>query len=88
MPQARYRCYAPDVNESGVSFIVTPKGIRFGLSAIKNVGTGAVEQIVKGEARKADSKIFLISAFVSIYGWQIRKRLKDSFSQGIRLSPQ
>ena len=37
----------PDVNESDVSFIVTPKGIRFGLSAIKNVGTGAVEQIVK-----------------------------------------
>jgi len=30
----------PDVNESDVNFIVTPKGIRFGLSAIKNVGTG------------------------------------------------
>lgn len=37
----------PDVNESGVDFVVTPKGIRFGLSAIKNVGTGAVEQIVR-----------------------------------------
>lgn len=37
----------PDVNESGVDFVVSPKGLRFGLSAIKNVGTGAVEQIVK-----------------------------------------
>jgi DNA polymerase III subunit alpha len=36
----------PDVNESGVDFVVTPRGIRFGLSAIKNVGVGAVEQIV------------------------------------------
>jgi len=40
----------PDVNESDVNFIVTPKGIRFGLSAIKNVGTGAVEQIVKARS--------------------------------------
>ncbi len=37
----------PDVNESGVSFVVSPKGIRFGLSAIKNVGESAVEQIVR-----------------------------------------
>jgi DNA polymerase-3 subunit alpha len=36
----------PDVNESGVNFGVSKKGIRFGLSAIKNVGVGAVEQIV------------------------------------------
>ena len=42
----------PDVNESGVSFGVKPKGIRFGLSAIKNVGVGAVEQIVKARQEK------------------------------------
>jgi DNA polymerase III subunit alpha len=46
----------PDVNESDVSFIVTPKGIRFGLSAIKNVGTGAVEQIVKARSEKGRFK--------------------------------
>lgn len=46
----------PDVNESGVSFVVTPKGIRFGLSAIKNVGTGAVEQIVKARSEKGRFK--------------------------------
>ncbi len=37
----------PDVNESDVSFIVTPKGIRFGMSAIKNVGVAAVENVIK-----------------------------------------
>lgn len=37
----------PDVNESRVQFVVTPKGIRFGLSAIKNVGVSAVESIIK-----------------------------------------
>ena len=42
----------PDVNESGVSFVVTPKGIRFGLSAIKGVGVSAVEQIVKARSEK------------------------------------
>ncbi len=37
----------PDVNESDVNFVVTPEGIRFGLSAIKNVGVSAVENIIK-----------------------------------------
>lgn len=40
----------PDVNESSVQFVVTPKGIRFGLSAIKNVGVNAVEAIIKARA--------------------------------------
>jgi DNA polymerase-3 subunit alpha len=46
----------PDVNESDVSFVVGQKGIRFGLSAIKNVGTGAVEQIVKARSEKGRFK--------------------------------
>jgi len=47
----------PDVNESFVEFAVVPKGdkqhdpIRFGMNAIKNVGTGAVEEILR--AREA-----------------------------------
>lgn len=37
----------PDINESGVSFSVNKKGqIRFGLSAIKGVGAGAVEELI------------------------------------------
>ncbi|MEK6649570.1 MAG: DNA polymerase III subunit alpha, partial [Bacteroidota bacterium] len=41
----------PDVNESGVSFVVTPKGIRFGMSAIKGVGVSAVEDIVRARTK-------------------------------------
>lgn len=37
----------PDVNESDWNFVVSDDGVRFGLAAIKNVGTGAVREIVK-----------------------------------------
>ena len=59
----------PDVNESGVHFFPAPdgKGIRFGLAAIKGVGEGAVQAILKSihdtegmhelEAFKVDTKI-------------------------------
>jgi DNA polymerase III subunit alpha len=37
----------PDVNSSALEFRVENGGIRFGLAAVKNVGEGAVEQIVR-----------------------------------------
>lgn len=45
----------PDVNESFVEFAVVPEtgAIRFGMAAIKNVGTGAVEEILR--ARNEDA---------------------------------
>ncbi len=56
----------PDVNESNLDFTVTPsataqggKVIRFGMGAVKGVGTNAVEAII--DARKADGP------FTSIY---------------------
>ncbi|MEW6182052.1 MAG: DNA polymerase III subunit alpha [Bacillota bacterium] len=36
----------PDVNESGKNFTVVENGIRFGLSAVKNVGEHAVEAVI------------------------------------------
>ena len=42
----------PDVNVSGFDFVVNGEEIRFGLGAIKNVGEGAIENIVA--ARDAD----------------------------------
>ncbi len=43
---------SPDVNQSFVEFAVVPKKkqIRFGMGAIKNVGTGAVEEILRARA--------------------------------------
>jgi DNA polymerase-3 subunit alpha len=40
----------PDVNQSGLSFTVVGKSMRFGLGAVKNVGAGAIEAIL--EARR------------------------------------
>lgn len=37
----------PDINESGIEFVSTKKGVRFALSAIKGVGRGVVETIVE-----------------------------------------
>jgi len=37
----------PDVNESGESFTVVGNKIRFGLAALKNVGPGAVQAIIR-----------------------------------------
>lgn len=60
----------PDVNESYIEFGVNKKGeIRFGLSAIKGMGTGAAEAIVK--ERNANGP------YKSIYDFTERVNLKD-----------
>ena len=41
----------PDVNESDDEFSVSGGGIRFGLSAIKNVGRGFMKQVVRERAQ-------------------------------------
>ena len=52
---------APDVNESELRFTVDPgKGVRFGLTAIKNVGEGAVESLLA--VRKAKGRIISLHA--------------------------
>src|SRR6202166_3999268 len=46
----------PDINESQLRFIVEPgKGVRFGLTAVKNVGEGAVLSLL--EVRKKQGRI-------------------------------
>ncbi|KAA0894136.1 DNA polymerase III subunit alpha [Oryzomonas rubra] len=40
----------PDVNKSGLSFTVVGKSMRFGLGAVKGIGTGAVEAILEARA--------------------------------------
>jgi len=37
---------APDINKSQLPFTVTPDGVRFGLTAVKNVGEGAIASIL------------------------------------------
>jgi len=58
----------PDINESLANFTVVPneKKIRFGLSAIKNVGWNVVEEIVK--ERKENGSYKSIADFLSRMG--------------------
>jgi DNA polymerase-3 subunit alpha len=51
----------PDINESQLRFTVEPdKGVRFGLTAIKNVGEGAIESLLA--VRKKQGRIRSLSA--------------------------
>lgn len=59
----------PDVNESSDTFTVNKKGdIRFGMAGIKNVGSAAVENIVKAREENGGS-------FISIYEFVERVNL-------------
>ncbi|MCU0641519.1 MAG: DNA polymerase III subunit alpha [Candidatus Margulisbacteria bacterium] len=48
----------PDVNESGRNFTVAKEGIRFGLTAIKNVGIGAIDSIIACKAKDGPFRSF------------------------------
>jgi DNA polymerase III subunit alpha len=51
----------PDINESKLRFSVEPgKGVRFGLTAIKNVGEGAIESLL--DVRKKRGRITSLAA--------------------------
>ncbi|HUV39370.1 MAG TPA: DNA polymerase III subunit alpha, partial [Planctomycetota bacterium] len=52
----KIRILPPDINESEAGFTVTDSGIRFGLAAVKGVGTRGVEGIV--EARRGEDGPF------------------------------
>lgn len=70
---------APDVNESFVEFAVVPgkKQIRFGMAAVKGVGVGAVEELLRARedgqfksiedfARRVNSTMFTKKAWESL----------------------
>ena len=48
----------PSINESSYYFTPTEKGIRFGLSAIKNVGTQAIDSILKARLAKPFKSLY------------------------------
>jgi DNA polymerase-3 subunit alpha len=67
----------PDINESFRAFSVTGDNIRFGLSAVKNVGTGAVDSVI--EARKREGKFSSFYDFCSkVDSKKINKKVLES----------
>ncbi len=74
----------PDVNESFVEFAVVPetRQIRFGMAAIKNVGTGAVEEILR--AREEDGEFKSLDDFFARVNTRVvnRKALDSLIKAG------
>lgn len=68
----------PDVNESFVEFAVVPETnqIRFGMAAIKNVGTGAVEEVLR--AREAGEFSSLEDFFERVSVKQVNRKVLES----------
>ncbi|HEX6261515.1 MAG TPA: DNA polymerase III subunit alpha, partial [Actinomycetota bacterium] len=55
---ADIRVLPPDVNASAVDFTPVGGEVRFGLSAVRNVGAGAVEQIIAARREKGEFTSF------------------------------
>ncbi|MDX9703150.1 MAG: DNA polymerase III subunit alpha [Candidatus Auribacterota bacterium] len=67
----------PDVNQSFSAFTVVDKTIRFGLSAVKNVGTNAVEAII--HARKEKGHFTSLYDFVEkVDPRQVNRKVTES----------
>src|SRR5262249_19256956 len=85
----------PDINQSQLRFTVEPeKGVRFGLTAIKNVGEGAIESLL--EVRKKQGRIASLGALCGdldlrlankrVFESLIKAGAFDSMAQGTALA--
>lgn len=67
----------PDVNESSGQFVATPKGIRFAMSAVKGVGEGIVEEIVR-ERKKGGNFTSLYQFFCRCESKKVGKKAVEN----------
>ncbi|SHF35650.1 DNA polymerase III catalytic subunit, DnaE type [Caldanaerobius fijiensis DSM 17918] len=71
----------PDINESVGKFSVSGNKIRFGLLAIKNVGHGLIDAIIK--AREEKGRFVSLSDFINRIEWsELNKRAIESLIKG------
>lgn len=82
----------PDINESDIGFKIVKdeeslegKAIRFGLSAIKNVGVAAIEAIL--EARSKSKFVSLADFFARVDSRRVNKKVVESLVKVGALSP-
>ena len=66
----------PDVNESRSDFTVVPDGIRFGLAAVKNVGTSAIESIIDTQKEEPFKSFYEFCERVDLR--KVNKRVVES----------
>jgi DNA polymerase-3 subunit alpha len=70
----------PDINQSQLRFTVEPQGVRFGLTAIKNVGDGAIESLLA--VRKAQGRITSLTALCEDLDLRlVNKRVFESLTK-------
>jgi DNA polymerase-3 subunit alpha len=67
----------PDVNQSDIFFTVVGNDIRFGLAAIKNVGEGAVEAILRARRDRPFRSLFDFCERVDLRA--VNRRVVESF---------
>lgn len=72
--------YQPDVNKSRTMFRVENGNIRFGLGALKHVGTGVIDQII--DERNANGEYKSFEDFINRNIEVINKRLVESLILG------
>ncbi|MBK6824792.1 MAG: hypothetical protein IPG87_18115 [Saprospiraceae bacterium] len=73
----KIKVLGPDINESEIDFTVNARGeIRFGLSALKGVGEGPVEELIIEKEKTALLKILEISSNAWVRGLPTRKSSK------------
>ena len=71
----------PDVNESDLNFTVNADGhIRFGLSALKGVGEGPVEEMIRERVNGRFTSIFDMTKRLSLRA--VNKKCFESLAQG------
>lgn len=69
----------PDVNESSISFTPVAKAVRFGLAAIKNVGTQAIEALQKERSERPFDSLLDLCQRVDLR--VVNKRVLESLIQ-------
>ena len=70
---------SPDVNESDITFTPVGEAIRFGLAAIKNVGTQAIESLLKERAERPFDSLLDLCRRVDLR--VVNKRVLESLIQ-------
>jgi len=74
--QVGLRILPPDVNESGTDFTVVGDAIRFGLGAVKNVGEGAIGELLDKRAQRPFAALADLCARVDTR--QVNRRVLES----------
>lgn len=81
------RVLPPDIDKSGVDFTVEAeatgsRAVRFGLGGVKNVGFGAVEQMIGSRADMPERRFGSLEAFCAAIDWSsVTKRVAESLGK-------